>query len=709
MRILPLFSGRLISRVRAAVSGLTIFCLVCSASSSLGATSVGLQFDGSNDYVTFGQALGLGAGTFTIETWFKRTGTGVSTSTGTGGVTAIPLVTKGRGEGDGSNLDMNYFLGIRTSDNVLTADFEEGATGASPGLNHPVAGTTPIANNTWCHAAASYDGSTWRLYLNGQLEATLTVGQPPRADSVQHAGSATALTSTGAAAGFFAGALDEVRIWNYARSGQDIADNMYSEILSAAGLLGRWGLNEGSGTIAYDSSGHNINGTLVNGPVWGEGFPLVPIPAVTLVSPADQSIVVNPIVTFTCSASDANALLSSATLYVGVAPQTVEFSGPTQMEDTQLNADTPAVNSGAATSVNVDAAAPHAHAVLKVPGIFGTNPGQVPPGASILSATLEVNVSNYGAQMSLYRLIEDWAESEATWNNRTASASWTQAGADGTGSHAVQALPADCSSTGWRTFDITTFVQEWSDGTPHYGIVLVDGGTDGVDFGSSESGTPPVLRITYGQTLQPIGTVSLSGHSDTATFPSVQLQDSSDYAWNCLVRNELGGEAWAPVNFRFRVDANYPDFPTLVAPSDGATGLTTSPTLEVRVSDPNGEPLDVTFYGRNDMAQAEEFAVIVLPDTQNYSLSYPYIFQAQTDWIVRERVNSNIVFVTHMGDITQNGDANESEWRNATNALYRLEDPLTTSLTYGIPYGLGVGNHDIFVTAPPPSITNISG
>ena len=64
---------------------------------------------------------------FTIETWFRRDGAGVATYTGAGGVIAIPLVTKGMAEVDGNNRDMNYFLGIRQSDDVLTADFEDTA------------------------------------------------------------------------------------------------------------------------------------------------------------------------------------------------------------------------------------------------------------------------------------------------------------------------------------------------------------------------------------------------------------------------------------------------------------------------------------------------------------------------------------------------------------------------------------------------------
>jgi hypothetical protein len=39
---------------------------------------------------------------------------------------------------------MNWFLGIRASDSLLCADFEEGASGAAPSLNHPLVGVTPI-------------------------------------------------------------------------------------------------------------------------------------------------------------------------------------------------------------------------------------------------------------------------------------------------------------------------------------------------------------------------------------------------------------------------------------------------------------------------------------------------------------------------------------------------------------------------------------
>ncbi len=235
------------------------------------AGNYGMDFDGANEYVTFGAAPGLGASTFTIETWFNRQGPGVATSTGSGGITdAIPLVTKGRAEAEGSNVDMNYFLGIRASDGVLVADFEDTAGGA----NHPVAGTTAVASNYWNHAAATYDGTTWRLYLNGNLEATLAANRTPRSDSIQHAAIATAMNSTGVAAGSFDGVIDEARIWNVARSQAAIQAGMSLEIASATGLIGRFGFNEGSGAVLHDTGSSGTSGVIAGG-TWVAGSPRI--------------------------------------------------------------------------------------------------------------------------------------------------------------------------------------------------------------------------------------------------------------------------------------------------------------------------------------------------------------------------------------------------------------------------------------------------
>ena len=227
-----------------------------------------LWFDGAGQYVTFGTATNLDCATFTIETWFNWTGAGTPANTGNGGILAIPLISKLSPEQDGDSRDGNYYLGIKMPEAVLGADMEEGAAGAKPGLNHPVSGVTSISPNSWHHAAASYDGTNWLLFLDGNFQASLTVGQPPRADSIQHAALGSSLNSTGAPIGYFAGRLDETRIWNHARTPAQIASNRFAQIRSAPGLVGRWGLDEGSGQVAHNSAGRGGDGSLVKGPAW---------------------------------------------------------------------------------------------------------------------------------------------------------------------------------------------------------------------------------------------------------------------------------------------------------------------------------------------------------------------------------------------------------------------------------------------------------
>jgi Secretion system C-terminal sorting domain len=96
-----------------------------------------------------------------------------------------------------------------------------------------------------------------------------------------------------------------------------------------------------------------------------------------------------------------------------------------------------------------------------------------------------------------------------------------------------------------------------------------------------------------------------------------------------------------------------------------------------------------------------KFIIIGLPDTQYYSENLGggegsiSTFIAQTNWIVNNRVDSNIVYVAHFGDCVQDGDEVEQEWINGSDAMSYLEDPSTTGLLDGIPYGVAVGNHDM--------------
>ena len=57
------------------------------------------------------------------------------------------------------------------------------------------------------------------------------------------------------------------------RSQAEIISTMNSELTSGTGLIGRWGMNENSGTTIADSTDPAVNGTLINSPVWVAGAP----------------------------------------------------------------------------------------------------------------------------------------------------------------------------------------------------------------------------------------------------------------------------------------------------------------------------------------------------------------------------------------------------------------------------------------------------
>ena len=98
--------------------------------------------------------------------------------------------------------------------------------------------------------------------------------------------------------------------------------------------------------------------------------------------------------------------------------------------------------------------------------------------------------------------------------------------------------------------------------------------------------------------------------------------------------------------------------------------------------------------------EAGDFTIVVLPDTQFYTSErnggQAAMFVAQAEWIISNRVSRNIAYVATEGDISNDGSGVVTQWRNATNALYRLEDPVRTGLPDGIPYGAVVGNHDTY-------------
>ena len=91
---------------------------------------------------------------------------------------------------------------------------------------------------------------------------------------------------------------------------------------------------------------------------------------------------------------------------------------------------------------------------------------------------------------------------------------------------------------------------------------------------------------------------------------------------------------------------------------------------------------------RHNPLSNRSFSIILLPDTQYYHYregsSLTQIFGEQINWIIDRSIEENIIFVGHLGDIT---DLNtEKEWETARVLLSQLD--------HLIPYSIIPGNHD---------------
>jgi len=86
-------------------------------------------------------------------------------------------------------------------------------------------------------------------------------------------------------------------------------------------------------------------------------------------------------------------------------------------------------------------------------------------------------------------------------------------------------------------------------------------------------------------------------------------------------------------------------------------------------------------------SEADYWTVVALPDTQFYAASedlLPYAID-QTDWIVDSLDSESIEFVTHEGDMVNNGWSDE-QWRRI--------DGVMSTLDGAVPYSTLPGNHD---------------
>ena len=207
-----------------------------------------LQFNGTNSYVNLGtnSALALTNGAFTIEAWIKPI------------LQSNICTIIGRKNGGNANPGYAFYLNSwNTGDGALK--FE------SQGVQESTAAQA-IQWGVWQHVAATWNGANFLFYINGVSQAASGSVNLTNGGVNLFLGCLGNLSATG---DYFAGQMDEVRIWSIARSASDLQDGMHHVFTgSEPGLLAYYQFDQSSGTNLPDCTTNGNNGILVNNPVW---------------------------------------------------------------------------------------------------------------------------------------------------------------------------------------------------------------------------------------------------------------------------------------------------------------------------------------------------------------------------------------------------------------------------------------------------------
>jgi hypothetical protein len=159
-----------------------------------------LSFDGTNSWVTVNNATSLNlTNRMTLEAWVYPT-------TLSGWRTVILRESVA-----------NYYLD--SSNGSFTGSGP--SAGVNIGAYQDVYSSSALPLNTWSHLAATWDGATLRVYVNGAQVASKAISQTiATTTSPLHIGGNSTWGE------YFAGKIDEVRVYNRALSPVEIQTDM---------------------------------------------------------------------------------------------------------------------------------------------------------------------------------------------------------------------------------------------------------------------------------------------------------------------------------------------------------------------------------------------------------------------------------------------------------------------------------------------------
>ena len=234
------------------------------------------------------------------------------------------------------------------------------------------------------------------------------------------------------------------------------------------------------------------------------------------------------------------------------------------------------------------------HVLIRFENIFGTGPGQIPPGSAIADATLTLDIFDEGSDQTMHRMLVPWAES-VTWNEISSDP------LNATGAAPDDTIAASAADAGFAAPLGTAVVnlpastlQAWLDGTAeNYGWVIFPGGTGGVDFPSSEGTDPtvrPLLTVTLEEPLYAVRVVSGSDDSEEHLTEANAIDlTSSDLELGA----EGGGDDTQEIGIRFQ---------DVAIPSGS---IINGATIQFTVDEADDEPTSLLIYGELSADPAE--------------------------------------------------------------------------------------------------------
>jgi hypothetical protein len=194
-----------------------------------------LVFDGAADHVDLGNILSPEMSPWTIELWFRCDRT--------------------YGENILYNKEDLYEAAVR--DGYFQYAW-------APHWNWNGDHSFPVDPGQWYHAAVVFDGTTQRVYRDG-----VEVNSRPQTGSMGANSSKLLVAARGNTNphGYFQGAIDDLRIWNAARTAEQVRANQNQRLSSTeTNLVGYWLFSTTASGIVPDSSQNSHSGSLAGNP-----------------------------------------------------------------------------------------------------------------------------------------------------------------------------------------------------------------------------------------------------------------------------------------------------------------------------------------------------------------------------------------------------------------------------------------------------------